>query len=527
LLTALGAALLIGATVAGSSAGAQTDPGGSGGSGGAADATGTTPDLGGYIVKSRAAGVAFSYDSPGLIPGTPSPILGVSLPEASTNFSNGPSGYALASVLYPGALLSDLGPVVAEAGYDVPIPGYPIRTQAFYPSGPTTAEQTDGTARMASSTDAGSAQSLADHGALTVPGLISVGAMVSHSVSGIEDGHAVSRARVELHGVDILGGLVHIDALVTDLVATSDGNKAATAGTSSASGVKFLGLPATLDGTGVHLASQPAETPTTAASNPLGPLLDQLGAGKLDLSGLSPKLAPVVSGLNKLLGTVGGGAQKLTDLLATGGITITLTKPVETIDGAQGERLADGLSVTLDYDGHKTPVMSQLLALIPSEQLPSDPIPGVPLNTSPQALVEMVKAHHIFNVALGLGDVSTIATPAFELGPLASSTGGSGGGELPSSDLGTPGEPSPDLAGDGGQFTTPAPTLAKPSPVQAGPTSLISFGTNPLAVAASILLLLLIGAAAWFGATRLADRTLAAAGGACPEHLDAPPGGTS
>src|SRR5439155_6669817 len=99
--------------------------------------------FGGFKLQSHGEGLTITYDSPGLVPGTPSPLVAGSVPESMTNMDSGPSGYALASLVYPGPLLADLPTVLALGG--VPnanqIPAYPVRSQAFYPAGPPEASQ--------------------------------------------------------------------------------------------------------------------------------------------------------------------------------------------------------------------------------------------------------------------------------------------------------------------------------------------------------------------------------------------------
>ena len=81
-----------------------------------------------------------------------------------------PSGYALASLVYPGPLLADLPTVLALGGFDQQtaplgderpmtgdIPAYPIRAEAFYPSGPTSKTQDVGSAAETVSTTADAA----------------------------------------------------------------------------------------------------------------------------------------------------------------------------------------------------------------------------------------------------------------------------------------------------------------------------------------------------------------------------------
>jgi len=123
LVALVGVAFLAGV---GANASAQTS------SDSSSDSVGGGKSFGGFALQSSGEGATFTYNSPGLIPGTPSPLFAASLPESMTNMDSGPSGYALASLVYPGPLVADLPSVLALGG--VPnanqIPSYPVRSQA-------------------------------------------------------------------------------------------------------------------------------------------------------------------------------------------------------------------------------------------------------------------------------------------------------------------------------------------------------------------------------------------------------------
>ena len=127
--------------------------------------------FGGFHIDSAGEGMTFTYNSPGLIPGTPAPLFAASLPASLTNMDSGPSGFALASLVYPGPLVADLPTVLALGG--VPnanqIPGYPVRAQAYYPAGPATSSQDLGSGQENVATDATSAQAQVVYGCTLPP----------------------------------------------------------------------------------------------------------------------------------------------------------------------------------------------------------------------------------------------------------------------------------------------------------------------------------------------------------------------
>jgi hypothetical protein len=452
--------------------------------------------FGGFKLESAGEGMTFTYNSPGLIPGTPSPLFAASLPESMTNMDSGPSGYALSSLVYPGPLVADLPSVLALGG--VPnanqIPAYPVRSQAFYPSGPTSASQDLGTGRESAATNETSAQAQTVYGAAQLPPVFSAGAITSTSQSTLESDQIVTRTRVELTDVDLVLGLVHMDSIVTDLVATSNGQDAATDGTTTVQGLTVLGQPATIDATGVHLA--PAPGTTTTSTSPLDPLTGALG--------------PALDPLNALLvQTVGSANADVNQLLAQGGITVQLLEPNEVKNGAEASRLASGVLVTITYNGSTEPVLSDILNLIPVESLPSQGVGPIPF-TSPQSIVLAMKATHIESIGLAAGNVRAAASPQFSFPSTAS--------------LGTSTTP---IASSGGSFNTPTPALGSNggggggNGAGIGGASPIAFvGGEPLAAALSVLVLLLAGSIFWFGSGRLADNVLSVSSSSCPEGLD-------
>ena len=484
----VGVALLAGI---GANASAQTS---------SSDSSSGAVTFGGFKLQSSGEGMTITYNSPGLIPGTPSPLVAGSLPESLTNMDSGPSGFALASLVYPGPLIADLPTVLALGG--VPnanqVPAYPVRSQAFYPAGPTDASQQVGSGQETVSAKETSAHAQTVYGAAQLPPMMTAGSIVSTSESSIEAAQVVTRTRVELSNVDIMLGLVHMDSIVTDLVATSNGNDAATDGTTTVSGMKVLGHPAMIDATGVHLEPEVLRSSpsSSSSSDPLAPI--------------TSAVQPAVDPLNKLLtDTLGSANADVNQLLGQGGMSIRLIEPSEVKKGAEASRLASGVLVTITYNGSTEPVLSNILNAIPVESLPSQGVGPIPFS-SPQSIVLAMKATHVETIGLAAGSVHAQASPPFALpstslpttGVLSSSTpkgfstptpsvGGAGGGG----------------AGGGGSSLGAASPLAY-------------VGGEPLAAALSVMLLFLAGTGFWVGSGRLADNVLSVTSSSCPEGLD-------
>ena len=471
-------------------AGAQTSP---------ADA------FGGFQVSGRANGIQFTYDSPGLLP--VSPVVQVSMPEALATLSNGPSGYAIGSVAFPGPLVADLGDALAQGGTDAPIPSYPVRSEAFYPSGPTEAQQelAPGASSHAVTTE-GLSIARAQYTGADLPGFFNAGGITGQALTTIEDGHVVARARSEVSELDLLYGLVHIQSVVTDIVGITDGTTSASDGRTEVSGVTVLGQPATIDSAGIHFDEPPAGTPSTAAPGPLDPITGNLPplGGTLDplLSG-----AAALNGLAQQLFGTGGDA--LNQLLNQGGITIRTLDPVEAVSGGSVSRNVGGLVVEMTYDGETAPVFSQILAAVPSDQLPSDAlVPGAP--SSPQALFNLLKETHITTYSVGSAGLAAVASPAFVPLPLSP----------PSITSSLPGSTPSVAPFGGGGFSTGTPSLGSGGTAGTASTE----GSSPISLLGKamptwIAMVLLVGAPVFGAASRrLADNVLSeGAAGGCPE----------
>ena len=472
--------------------------------------------FGGFELLARGNGLQVTYDSPGLVPH--GPAFQASIPEALATSSSG-TNYALASLAYPGPVLADLSTVLAQSNPDLPavVPPYPVRTQAFFPSGPTAQVQSGGSAEMRSVTDAESSQAVAFYAGTDVGPLVRSGAVRSHSSTQVEDGRVVSRARVEVQGVDLLGGLVHVDSVITDLVAVSDGDRAATDGRTTVAGMTVLGLAATVDGDGLHVVDEP---PGDRPPGPLDPLLDPLvGSGTVP-PGSTDEVQPLLDGLNGVVASLGPGAT-LADALEKAGVTMRVLDPVATADGATATRSAYGLQVEIDYAASGDPVLGPFLAqLHPPGSLPGDcPVPGAPVDCSPEGLVSLLTRTHIGGLGIGAADVRAAATAPFE--PLATSL-------APPAPLPPGRGVDGPLAGAGdvpAGFTTPVPPLAGGGAGGLGAgTPLSALGR---AVPAVLVVLLLLSAPLWaVGSRRLADAALADRGPACPDATQPfpPPG---
>ncbi len=418
--------------------------------------------FGGLDASSRSGGVQISYDVKGVLP-LPPPLVEVTVPTARAASSSGPASLAFGSLAYPGDLVGNL-PALAEQsapGGGGIVPPYPIATLAAFPAGPESGRQDLGTASSTVTAAAGGATATSTLAATQVPGLVDVAGVTTSSRTGLEDGRVVARARTEVARVAVLFGLVELRNVVTDLVAATDGSTGRSGGTTTVGSATVLGLPARVGPDGLELAGT-----TTPPDAVLAAVLDPL--------------------------------------LAAAGLHVSLAPLTTDDEDAAATATAAGLEIGLDFDGSGDNPLAQLLALLPSDQLPGEAIPGVPLNTSPQALVNLLKETHVVGVAIGPARAQVDASPAaavdegVPIGPAFD-------GGLPSTHV-----------ADG--FTTPLPDL------EASPASRIVSGGGPgglvtgRAVGVAIVVLALLSLPLWsIGAARLMDASLVDGGPGCAD----------
>lgn len=455
--------------------------------------------FGAYQLEARGLGVQGTYEIEGLLPGG-SPVLDLTLPETLARFASGPSGYGLASLAYPGGILANFGSLVAQSGGPGDdIPPYPIKAEAFYPAGPTEADasQPGGVAQKVVTGDSG-VQVNASFPAIEAPPVVSVGSLASASRSAIEGTLAISRTRVVLGNVRILGGLITIESLVTDLVAAHDGQTGSTAGGTTASGVKFLGLDASLSQDGLVLKKAP---PVEGPAAPLGGVLSDAPDPLSGLTGpVQEQLAPL---LDQAVPQVDG-------VLARAGIHLVILDPRdEQFETGAAARNSAGLSLTLSYKGREQQALVDLVNSIPAELKPNfGPIPNP---------VTFLAENHITGLALGPASVSSLATPPFPEFEFAVPDFSTGALPFDPGSVGLPGTPG---------FSTPAAPLPAPTTSDASsspatqPVSSLAAGALPaILVALALLASPLFG----FGSARLADNVLAPVSTSCPIGLDQPP----
>ena len=452
--------------------------------------------FGAYTLEARGQGMRIRYEVEGMLPGG-SPVIDLGMPEALTRFTSGPLGYGVASLAYPGGVIVAL-PSLAEqgSGGQATAPPYPIQQEVFYPTGPTEAadEQPGGTAQRVTSGPLG-VDALATFPATVAPPILNVGSVRTAARSVIEDGKALSRTRVTVNDIAVLGGVLTIDSVVTDLVAAHDGNAGAASGGTVANGVKFLGLDASLTEEGMVLKeAPPVEGPGAPLGGALTPVVPPAGEA----------LSPFQQALAEVLGQTD---PQLDELLSMAGITVSIVEPAnaEAEPGA-ASLSSNGLLIGFDYFGKDQEALADLLDAIPAELKPN----LGPLSNP----ITFFTENHFTAIGLAPASVTALASPPFpelevpeiDVAPIDPGITVPG-----SSSLGDPGfsTPTPDTAGGG---------AGEIDGEQASATAL--GGAIPaLLFVAALLASPLFG----LGSTRLADNVLAPVTSSCPTGQDKPP----
>jgi hypothetical protein len=468
---------------------------------------GADTSLGGFTLNSVAEGISLQYEQPDLpLPVTPS--LQFDAGYASSTDNAGPTGIGLASVLYPGPLIASAGPELSLLFPGVPLPPapeWPIQATSSFPQTPNTASSDESGVTMESNASANAITATAALGnanattagtgggplPLGLPALPSVGSLLgvgsaatgtnsnplavstpflavqgisATATSGAPAASAMAGGTAIDTGVSLLGGFIYIGSISTTATASSDGNTATLTGSTTLADVYIAGEAVTIDASGIHA------------------------------SGENSPAIPIAT---------------LAGLLKSAGISLTVTSPVNSTNGATGTSELDGLKLVInltqfDKDG------APLEKLIPSSVVAQLPF-GFP-------------QEQILTLELGTVSVATAASPAF----VAGDTGGSQSGDTgesssvnafpaASSDLGSGLSSGGTGSGKGGHPLSSSPTSAV-LPVFKG-------------VGAGLVLLGLLGGALLMIASTAslgpADGLVAGAGGGAGDPLGPDGGGGS
>ena len=240
-------------------------------------------DLGGYELSARAPALELVFDSD-VVPVPAHPAIDATVPETSSSLESG-LGHGLASLFWPGDLAGHAGSAIQQLGQlcssmlpitlpnvpmqCTPVPealkdnaaalNDPVKAETFYPGGPADATYNFTPpmpgVTMTSHADSNKVESIAGFASFGAPGLGALGSVTSHSIASAKGDRATSEATSELLNVALVGGLVTIDHVRSTAKETTDGQNATGNGTTVVSGLRIGGVPASVDGAGLHVGA--------------------------------------------------------------------------------------------------------------------------------------------------------------------------------------------------------------------------------------------------------------------------------
>jgi hypothetical protein len=517
-------------------------------------------DLFGYNVEAEAAPLSVLFYEDFI----PLPVSPGDAQFQATNaytratLASGPLGTGVASNFWPGGAVGDgygtvncgmqetlytqfFGPIPEE--YRPPpqectdSDPYPYEARAAYPGAGeeswTASETTPPGATGAPPNMAASAKGLDvwaraqaqpdDNGA--VPN-IAFGAATSESSSVVTTDEAIATAHAVSQDISIFSGLITIDSVETRLRAVANTETAATSGTTTFSGVKFLGQPVMVTENGATM--QPpassggggdgeSECPEDDGIGGLGTTLCEEVSG--NAGQVTDPLQDIIDQFNAALLQVAADIQEQGFENATG-VNIEPAKHAETVDGAVARRSTGGMVVTVN-----TPVLLDYLDLVGFydiyrdftnefvtnfdeawSQFPEEMRQGfAPLTNAVKGyMVEFAGIQPKVEYVFGRAKVQAGGSAGFvfelpDFTPLPPPPPPPASPILP----GTPGTIIPPVAGSVGTVTTQPPAVAPPAQgILAGSSDAPMFPGVPLILAAFILLVL---AAPTWGLTTLRE----------------------
>ena len=194
------------------------------------------------------------------------------IPETVSTLRNGPIGYGLSSVVWPGVLAGNIGSVVLAANPSAPGEvarlNSPVRAEARTGSGPDTVTNADypGTTMVATAKD-DVVSTRADIASSQSAPVGSFGHTTSaSSVKLTGPAMAVGDASSRVDDISLAGGQITIGSVSSVVQATTDGAKATGKGKTIVNDVRIANVPVTIDDRGITVQGQNNPVNATAAA---------------------------------------------------------------------------------------------------------------------------------------------------------------------------------------------------------------------------------------------------------------------
>jgi hypothetical protein len=221
--------------------------------------------FGSYRLVTDASGIALSYAQGA----GKEPIGGSVVPETHAIIETGPVGYARSSAAWPGTIPANVGnlAVLLGAPSELSAVSYPVRAEAFSPSGP--ARDDHLAPAMTARAEGTVVESAAHYEQFSSGDNGGAGSIETVSRGAIEGGLAVATAQSTLHDVS-LAKVITIDSVTSFGRAATNGVDGTAEGSTVVSGLSIGGMPATIDEDGVHFGDQTNPNPANAVAQQIG-----------------------------------------------------------------------------------------------------------------------------------------------------------------------------------------------------------------------------------------------------------------
>ncbi|HEY1651274.1 MAG TPA: choice-of-anchor P family protein [Acidimicrobiales bacterium] len=453
--------------------------------------------LGGFTVTSLAEAISAQYEQPNFpLPSTPS--LEFDEGYASTTDNYGPTGNALASTVYPGAVVAGAGAQLSLLVPGVPLPPaptWPVQATSDYPQTPNSASTdvpglnmdaqstsngnnataTIGNDASTSGSNGGDPTQQATSGSGNIlagsSSILGVGLLSATSSSQAPSSTATAEATATVGGLSLLDGFISIGSITSTATATSDGTTGKVTGSTQVQNVSIAGEPITITANGIQA---------------------------LNLSGSLGALP--ISALNTLLKELG--------------ITIAVTNPTDKVSGPAASRELDGLEISINLDSLDT-AANKFASLLPAKLVSELPV--------------AIPDEQLITLYLGRVQVSSTGSPAFVANSggtgagssVAPSTGASGIGNSGAGFTGGTGTGSGSFVGGTGSGVGSTPSGSTGAGTGSAPSTVSpqtsTVGATFKGIGAALIILGLLAAAALAYLYKRADDLTDALGTTCSE----------
>lgn len=230
--------------------------------------------FGSFNLAANAPAVQVRFDDGSNCAGKPGGTAGCEgvVPETVSQLRNGPIGYGLSSVVWPGTLAGNLGSLILAANPNAPsqasMLNSPVRAESRTGAGPDTVTNNSypGTTMTATAKD-DAVSAKADVASSQSAPVGSFGNTTSAtSVRLTGPALAVADAASRADDVNLAAGAVTIGSVTSTVNATTDGRKATAKGRTVVNDLRIGGVPVTIDDKGITVQGQNVPANSAAAS---------------------------------------------------------------------------------------------------------------------------------------------------------------------------------------------------------------------------------------------------------------------